>query len=40
MKALGLLVSDKIFEKLHFKNLFCDPATNFCNLSELFEQFW
>jgi len=34
MKALGLVVSDKIFE-----NLFFDPMTYLCNQSEPFEHF-
>ena len=43
MKALGLVVSDnKIFEKLHFENLFFDPVTYMYlrNQLERFEQFW
>ena len=35
MKALGLVVLDKIFE-----NLFFDLVTYLCNQSEPFEQFW
>jgi len=35
------VVSDKkIFEKLHFENLFFDPMTYLCNQSEPFEQLW